>query len=299
MTLTTGDVRRRLHEAVHAGHLERLGLRPDDAADVRAAVAVSCDREDDLVAVAEMVERLDRRLGRLRTAEQGGAEVWAGLPNTSPGGAVGVLPILALVAAVPDVRAFHAARGISDEVSWATLADLGHQVWVHRLTHGAFGLGTEWWLSLVWSGAFYWLGRLQFNLQPAEDDPEAWVLGTHIPRGGSLAPELVDASFAAARAFFREHFPDCPVREIFCHSWMLDPALSEMVPGSNLASFQQRWEPYGEASPGDGDVLFFVFLERGSVDLDTLPTDTRLRRAVAERLAAGQHWSAVSGRLAS
>ncbi len=299
MNLTTDDVRQRLLGAVSAGDLERLGLRPDDAADVRAAVAVSAGREDDLAAIAEMVERLDRRLGLLRTAGQGGAEVWAGLPNTSAQGAVGVLPILALVAAVPDVRAFHAARGIADDVSWATLADLGHQVWVHRLTHGEFGLGTEWWLSLVWSGALYQLGRLQFNLEPAADDPGAWVLGTHIPRGGSLAPGLVDASFAAARTFFPTHFPDCPVREIFCHSWMLDPALSAVVPGSNLASFQQRWEPYGSAGPGDGDVMFFVFLERGPVDLATLPTDTRLRRAVVERLAAGQHWSVVTGRLRS
>jgi hypothetical protein len=78
---------------------------------------------------------------------------------------------------------------------------------------------------------------------------------------------------------------------------MLDPQLATLVPESNLAAFQQRWRLYGDTQPGDPDVFFFVFNRRGGVDPETLPRDTTLRRAIAEGLAAGRHWSVVQGRL--
>ncbi|HEY0237018.1 MAG TPA: acyltransferase domain-containing protein [Friedmanniella sp.] len=297
LALTTDDVRRRLADGVRPENLERLGFRAEDATDVAAAAASAVGRDDDLATITAMAARIGGRLGRLETANDGGGEVWVGLPSAPPGGNAGELCVLALVATAPDVAAFHAGRGIPADVSWATLSDLGQQVWVNRLTQGAFGLRTEWWLSLVWSGALYRLGRLQFDLEPAQDDPDAWVLNTHIPRGGSLVPALVDDALAQAAAFFPAHFPDHPVREVVCHSWMLDPALGVDLPGSNLASFQQRWDPYGPVAPGDGDVLFFVFLEPGPVDVATLPTDTRLRRAAVARMTSGRPWSVVSGRL--
>ena len=91
--------------------------------------------------------------------------------------------------------------------------------WVHRLTFGTFGLHTHDWLTIAWSGALYWLGRLQFNLQPEDD---AWVLSTHIPRTGPLTPESVDQAFAAASDFFT-YFPEYPTRAFVCQSWLLIP----------------------------------------------------------------------------
>ncbi len=107
-------------------------------------------------------------------------------------------------------------------ISATTLAELGQQVWIHRLTFGTFGLHTQDWLTIAWSGALYWLGRLQFNLQPEDD---GWVLSTHIPRTGPLTPESVDQAFAAARDFFAAHFPECPIRAFVCSSWLLGPGL--------------------------------------------------------------------------
>ena len=296
--LTVADVRRRLNGALRREQLDRLDLAHEDQVDLLAAAAEVLERAEDLAVVGVLRDRLLERLGRIETATHGGGEVWAGLPDPPEGQPAGLLPVLALLVTAPDVRAFHASRAVPAAVSWASMGDLGHQVRVHRLLRGRFGLGTAWWLSLVWSGAFYRLGRLQLNLQPAPDDPGSWVLDTHIPRGGSLEPAQVDASFAAARAFFATHFPERPVRDVVCHSWLLDPALGELLPGSNLASFQTRWVPYGEPAPGDGDVLSFVFLRDAATPPAPLPTDTRLRRVVANRLAAGEHWSVVSGRLA-
>ncbi len=119
----------------------------------------------------------------------------------------------------------------------------------------------------------------------------------HIPRSGPLTRESVDDSFAAATDFFARYFPEYPTRDFICRSWLLDPQLATLLPGSNLAEFQQRWRLYGYTQPGDPDVFFFVFNQRGQVDPATLPRDTTLRRAIADGLAAGRHWSVVQGRL--
>ena len=67
------------------------------------------------------------------------------------------------LAALADVRRFHARRGIPDEVSWATLSDLGRNLKRDRLLLGDGGLRTSGWLTLHFRGSIYQLGRLQFT----------------------------------------------------------------------------------------------------------------------------------------
>jgi hypothetical protein len=168
-------------------------------------------------------------------------------------------------------------------------------VWVHRRTFGRFGLHTYDWLPVTWSGSLYWLGRLQVNLQRLDQE---WVCSSHIPQAGPLDPAAVEDSFEAAATFFPAHFPERPVEDLWCSSWLLDPDLAAALgPDANIARFQARWHLYGEPMPGDEDALFFTFARRGPVDLDTLPQDTRLQRTVVARLRAGQHWTVRQGRL--
>ncbi|TDE99183.1 hypothetical protein EXU48_02070 [Occultella glacieicola] len=166
---------------------------------------------------------------------------------------------------------------------------------VHRLTFGEFGLHTQDWLIGHWTGGNYWLGRLQYTPR-RRPGAEGIALSAHIPRTGPLTPAAVDASFARAVTFFARHFPDYPAANIHCASWLLDPQLSEVLaPGSNMASFQRRWELTPARTTADTDVMFFVFNRRGEVDLDTLPQHSSLERAVVAHLRAGGHWYAREG----
>ena len=287
--MTTGiDVRHRLADPRLLDRLRSLGFRPDDAADAAQAAVEVLSRPDDLELIATLADRLVTHLGDFTAV--GHPDVWAGVPGDPDG----VLPLLTLVATAPDVAAWHAGRGIPAEISAASLSDLGQQVWVHRLTSGSFGLHTQGWLTIAWSGALYWLGRLQFNLQPEDD---GWVLSTHIPRTGPLTPEGVDTSFAAATRFFASYFPEYPTRGVICSSWLLNPALTAALPHSNLAAFQRRWHLTGERHDGEADVLFFVFGRRGPTDLHSLPRDTALRRAILDQLNSGKGWSSLTGRI--
>lgn len=287
MRTSTVDVRRRLADRGLPSRLGGLGLRADDAADLTRAATAALDRPADLELITTAADRLVAQLGDFGPDDP---DIWSGVPA----GSDGILPLLALLVTAPEVADWHAGRGIPADVSAATLAELGQQVWVHRLTYGTFGLHTHGWLTLPWSGALYWLGRLQFNLEP---DGDGWVLSTHIPRSGPLAPEGVDSAFAAARDFFAAYFPEYPARAFVCTSWLLDPALAEDLPGTNLAAFQRRWSLTGVRHPGEADVLFFVFSRRDPTDLDALPRDTALQRAVLDRLADGRGWCNVVGRI--
>ena len=220
-----------------------------------------------------------------------------GLAETEPA----VEPVDELVAlegylvTLEDIRKFHAGLGVDDEVSWATLADLGRQVWLHRRVHGVFGCETYWWLISHWLGSLYQLGRLQFLLYREYDDipgvsPGEWVLGMHIPETGPLSPASVDDSLARARAFFERHFPDRPVRTVTLNSWLMDPVLSSRLPAeSNLASFNRRFTPYGEWSDGNPGAIYFTFRTRSLDHLDRLPRETTLQRLVLDQVT-GPGW---------
>jgi len=293
------DVGTKLADPALPSRIRSLGFRDHDVADVLAAAATVAARKDDLDAIAVMAEQLVSRIGNLQRID---GSIWSGPQAYSEAVGTGVLPMLTLLLTAPEVAAFHASRGIPPEVSTATLADLGQQVWVHRLTYHEFGLHTQGWLLTAWCGALYWLGRLQFELCLENwiadgGKTREWVLSTHIPRTGPLKPALVDESFAEATNFFARHFPDYPTRDFFCASWMLDPQIAELFPHSNLAAFQRRWTLYGDSQPGNTDVLFFVFNRREPTNPESLPRDTSLQRAIAERMAAGVSWSTVKGRI--
>jgi hypothetical protein len=229
-------------------------------------------------------------------------------PLDLPGPAVESTPlgryffVYVYLAALADVRRFHARRRIPDDISWATLSDLGRNLKRDRLLLGDGGLRTSGWLTLHFRGAIYELGRLQFNRMVVhaahvadafqEGDP---ALGIHIPESGPLTPEACEDSFARAQPFFARHFPETPTRLGICTSWLLDPQLAEYLePESNIMRFQRRFDLVGEGFDGDADVLRFVF-HRIAPDIDDLPQRTTLERAIVAHLGAGKHWRSRTG----
>lgn len=271
----------------------RLGFRGDDLEDLLEAAHTAARSTADIKRIELLASRLGSGIGSWEPAAE---SPWHG--DAAQGGQVdaGVLAMLTFLVTADEVRQFHRSRGIVEDISWASLSDLGQQTWVHRQTYGEFGLHTQEWLRIAWSGALYWLGRLQFNLQR---DGDEWVLSTHIPGTGPLTRASVDDSFRQARTFFATHFGDYPTTDFHCSSWLLDPELAAVLPPeSNMVHFQRRWRLYGEPMRADADALFFTFYRRGDVDLDALPRRTTLQRAIADRLRAGQHWSVWQGRLA-
>lgn len=274
--------------------LARLGADEQDVVDLLRLLPQT-ERPGTRWAIARCRDQLVNGLG-----ETGRGPAWPGLP-----GEFGRhFYVYVFLAAIPEIREFHAARGIDEDVSWASLGDMAQQMRVHRRIFGAGGLHTQEWLKLPYRGLLYSLGRLQFNfsrygsearpgLPFAEGD---LLLGTHIPEIGPLDAAECERSFARAAEFFAKHFPEAPVSHTVCHSWLLDPQLADYLrPETNIVRFQRMFTAIDDGRTGDRDVLEFVFRRVGDVDLDTLPQDTTLQRAVVSHLRSGRHWQVRSG----
>jgi GNAT-like C-terminal domain/N-acyltransferase N-terminal domain len=214
------------------------------------------------------------------------------------------------------VRRWHERQGIAEDVSWATMADLGRHVARHRRRQGTTGLDTQWWIGIHFRGAMYQLGRLQFNpyrLRTGMAGPRFWydgeagaargpgfqpgdpVLGVHIPAGSGLDPDACDESFAMAGPFFRRHFPAAAGAIATCTSWLLDEQLAEHLPSSsNIVRFQRRFELVPGAAVDDDEVFAFVF-DRGAESLDELPQTTELERVMVRHVRDGGHWRVRTG----
>jgi GNAT domain-containint protein/N-acyltransferase family protein len=191
--------------------------------------------------------------------------------------------VRSFVARIPKVRPLHEALRLTDEESWATLGDLPRHARLDRICHGSPGLRDTAWIELVWSGRLAELGRLQF------EDLGDGVLSVHIPESGPLDAEACDASFARAREIYPDH------RTARCHSWLLDPALAEVLPAhSNIVRFQRRFVLETEGEHANGDVLRFVF-HTYDPDIDKIEPRTTLERALLARMRAGEQWRAPLG----
>ncbi|MGW5194749.1 acyltransferase domain-containing protein [Kribbella sp. NPDC004138] len=257
--------------------------------DREAAEAFSPDQ----VAVKELADQIRGAIGKL------GTEPEFRMPEDPRNS------IQAFLETVPDIRRYHAERGIPDDISWATLADLGQQIKVNRRTHGDYGLETHWWMTIHWTGQIYALGRLQYLLHqvPADKpvpgtEPGEWIIGVHIPETGPLTPELVDDSLQQAREFFPRYFPEYPVRTANLWSWLIDPYLLDHLPqDSNTVKFGRRFTPYGTPNDSQDSAIFFTFRTHGTDHLDDLPQDTRLQRLVVERIKNGGTWQSGYGYL--
>lgn len=298
--------------------LEMFALEPEDRAEVEALWPGGARVDGWVGSGAEwppelwlLVECMYRRLCADVDLPVGEFRSWPTLVEVEDV-RVRVASLLAFAAMVPAQLAVQAGWGIDRSVTVATLADVGVQVRRSRRMFGRLSLETAMWVAAQFRGRLFWVGGLQ--LEPARLGTEAgveWypegearglgpgmavgdpVLRLHIPTGG-LDPVAVDGSLGCARRFARDHLGIDPVVAT-CTSWLLDPqwaaALGE---SSNIVAFQRRFTLVGAGRSGDADVFRFVF-GMAEVDVAAAPRETRLDRAVVERLAAGGGWQVRTG----
>lgn len=284
--------------------LARLGVLPDDAADIIEAWPTP----DHMPEIWWLLERCQQLLviymGNPSPPEY---SRWKPLPAHL--GTIGRLfYVYVFLATFAPVRQWHREHDIPDDVSWATLADLGEHIAIHRRIYGSVGLDTPDWLTVHFRGVLYRLGRLQFQRWrlfpnwPIDDSVSGSVppRGTpafdiHIPEsGGSLTPEACDESFERARTFFARYFPEETYRFAQCISWLLDPQIAEYLPNSNIVRFQRRFHLVPGSYDSDHSMMRFVF-RCITAPLEELPQRTKLERATIEHLRAGRHWQGHCG----
>ena len=109
------------------------------------------------------------------------------------------------------------------------------------------------------------------------------MINIHIPAGEQLTPESCVESFHKAADFFAEHLPDFKWKGFFCHAWLLDPVLQELLPeDSKIIQFQKLGHLYPVG--GETETITRVFGKKG---IKGILNPTRMQKKLAEFISAG------------
>jgi hypothetical protein len=177
-----------------------------------------------------------------------------------------------------------------DETIWIdTMKCFSRFVREHYDSCGCYGFDRGFWTIRQRDAKLFRLGELEYELL-CEGEGERSI-GLHIPSDASLEPERLNASLSKARDFLSRHFPDWVNAPIRCSSWLLSPALKDLLPpGSRILGFQAAFD-LTKTEPEADDVLQWVFglseAQKAGCRLEDLPENTTLRRNMKALMRAG------------
>lgn len=118
--------------------------------------------------------------------------------------------------------------------------------------------------------------------------PGDMIIEVHIPAKEPMTPEICEKSYKEAEEFFKRCYPEYDFKGFFCHSWMLDKRIPEMLgKESNLTKFMDGF-PIAFPTRSDAKGVYaFVYNLQEPVPAEELPEDTSLRRAIKKHLTEG------------
>lgn len=150
-----------------------------------------------------------------------------------------------------EAREVYGKENISPQVFDWTFYDI--TIWCQECfrKHGVYGVEELGWLAQSVKLRLFRLGRLQFEPITAEKVEKeigiclpkgAQEISVHIPAGEPLDHEMCVDSFRRAEKFFRERGEGGRLVYL-CDSWLLSPALREILPSeSNILRFQTLFQ---------------------------------------------------------
>ena len=254
--------------------LRRIGLPEEAAEGVLGFMERSLEGAEPLVAALThplKAERAERELEeRLRE------EKW------------GELACLLLAAA--GAHEEYVRLGIPEKVYEDTMRCFTRLVKEHRALTGEWGFDRGWWAWRMACLRLFRIGALEYELLSGEK----CALSLHIPSDASLELEACRSSHEEARAFFTAHFPAYARAPVMCSSWLLHPALKELLgEESNIVRFQSLFDLVC-VDDEDRSYRAFVF-RRTDGDTETYPEKTTLQRRLKEHLLRGGRMGAALG----
>ena len=120
------------------------------------------------------------------------------------------------------------------------------------------------------------------------------AVSVHIPTGAPLTEENCLSAFRECFAVAKKHYPELNVKALYCHSWLLDPQIGDLVKKkSNIVNFGSQFLRYPSKSEGRG-VFSFLF-RKPFKELSDLPENTSLERAVKAHYLEGKYIYETAG----
>lgn len=210
----------------------------------------------------------------------------------------GMAQLAAALAGACHTRVAYRENGVSDQIFLATMGCFRRFLAETHERTGRWAFDRGFWTWRQAGCLLFRLGTLEFEYRGAgegerrPDDLTAGpVLNVHIPSDALLTWEALDRSYDWAERFFSEEgrafARQGPPRGMLCGTWLLAPALAELLPEeSGIRRFAGDYRVYHveEDAP---DFYQWLFRCEDSVPAEELPERTSLQRRAKARLAAG------------
>ena len=191
---------------------------------------------------------------------------------------------------------------ISREIFVDTMQMFSRFVREHFETFGFYGFDRDFWIYRILSLSLFRLGTLEFemtvcskneNLADYAKEGEK-VISVHIPSDAVMTRENLAHSYAGIKEFLARWFPAYKDAVIYCKTWLLDPALRDLLPlGSKILNFQSDYRIL-DISYGDKGFMTWVFKKKYD-DLAMLPENTTLQKNLKKLLQSGGGVGLVTG----
>ncbi len=256
------------------------------------------ERQEQRVVLLEETERLAESLGIPRAfVLKGGDSVWAEIHGEEiPGNDDGAGILMRQLMTAAESRKYGAWKEIPEEIWTDTMKCFPRFVSEHRRSYGRDGFDRYGWTTRQIGAKLFRIGELEYEMAEEEGRKE---IGLHIPTDVRMEAGRLNASLQAAGEFVRRYFPEWAGAPVTCESWLLSPALKELLPeGSRILKFQEAFE-LQETYPEDDTALEWVFYvaegQREGLDLSGLPEDTSLQRKMKAMLLEGRKPGAGKG----
>ena len=257
-------------------------------------------KERNLV-LLEKTERLMLRIGipepfALRAGDRRMAEL-SGEKTEESGDGADIL-MRQLTEAV-ESREYGEWERIPEEIWLDTMRCFPRFISEYRRSYGRDGFDRGGWTVRQAGCRLFRIGELEYEL--AETDGKR-VVSLHIPSDTRLEAGLLNDSVRKAKDFLGEFYPEWQELPMVCESWLLSPALKQMLPPeSRIRRFQDAFD-LTEEDPEDPAALEWVFYvaegQRDSVKMEDLPEETSLQRKMKALLRSGRKPGSARGTLA-
>ena len=185
-----------------------------------------------------------------------------------------------------------------EEIWIETMKCFGRFIREYRECYGHDGFDRGFWTTRQINARLFRIGTLEYEMTKEEDGK---VIRLHIPSDADLSAAALNQSVEAAKTFFKTYMPDYADAPMRCESWLLSPAVREMLPDTaRIVRFQNAFE-IESADPSSREAIQWVFHltkeQQKKMDVSSLPEETQLQKQMKAVLLEGRAPGTADGKL--
>lgn len=186
-------------------------------------------------------------------------------------------------------------KGIPEEIFIATMKFYNRFIGEHFEIYGTYSFVWGWWVPREISANEFRIGELEYE---TVDEKGVKSIQVHIPADAVMKQSELRKSYLDARQFFAKYYPEYAEADMLCGSWLLSPALKDLLPeNSNILSFQKAFEVNHVDYESNGFIRWVY--KREDIPWEQLPEDTTLQRRVKAYILNGGKIGWAFGKLVS